>query len=125
MWPDIYGLRPAFRQMGRRLAESGYSVLVVNPFYRTKRAPPLRSTPISRIRPHAPPSWRRRGPLTAETAVTDAKAFVAWLDGQSSVDRKRKMGTSGYCMTGPFTMRTAAALPDRIGAGLAFTAAVW
>jgi carboxymethylenebutenolidase len=120
MWPDIYGLRPAFRQMGRRLAESGYSVLVVNPFYRTKRAPTAAE--------HADfedPATRAAlvalsGSLTAQTAVTDAKAFVAWLDGQPSVDRRRKMGTTGYCMSGPFTMRAAAALPDRVGAGASF-----
>jgi carboxymethylenebutenolidase len=120
MWPDIFGLRPAFRQMGKRLAESGYSVLVVNPFYRVKRAPtapehadfedPATRTALMAL----------MGALTAETAVTDAKAFVAWLDGQASVDRKRKMGTAGYCMSGPFTMRTAAAFPDRIGAGASF-----
>ena len=120
MWPDIYGLRPAFRQMGRRLAESGYSVLVVNPFYRTKRAPTAPEhadfeDPATRAALMA-----QTGALTAETAVTDAKAFVAWLDGQPSVDRKRKMGTSGYCMTGPLTMRTAAAFPNRIGAGACF-----
>src|SRR6202051_4100272 len=120
IWPDIFGLRPAFRQMGKRLAESGYSVLVVNPFYRTKRAPtapehadfedPATRTSLMSL----------AGSLTAQTAVTDAKAFVAWLDGQASVDRKRKMGTSGYCMSGPFTLRTAAAFPDRIGAGASF-----
>jgi carboxymethylenebutenolidase len=120
MWPDIYGLRPAFRQMGKRLAESGYSVLVVNPFYRTKRAPTAPEhadfeDPATRAALMA-----QTGALTAETAVTDAKAFVAWLDGQPSVDRKRKLGTTGYCMTGAFTMRTAAALPDRIGAGASF-----
>ncbi len=120
MWPDIYGLRPAFRQMGRRLAESGYSVLVVNPFYRMKRAPTAAE--------HADfedPATRAAllalsGSLTAQTAVTDAKALVAWLDGQPSVDRRRKMGTTGYCMSGPFTMRAAAALPDRVGAGASF-----
>ncbi len=120
MWPDIYGLRPAFRQMGRRLAESGYSVLVVNPFYRTKRAPTAAE--------HADfedPATRAAlvalsGSLTTQTAVTDAKALVAWLDGQPSVDRRRKMGTTGYCMSGPFTMRAAAALPDRVGAGASF-----
>ena len=120
MWPDIYGLRPAFRQMGKRLAESGYSVLVVNPFYRTKRAPTAPEhadfeDPATRAALMA-----QTGALTAETAVTDAKAFVAWLDGQPSVDRKRKLGTTGYCMTGAFTMRTAVALPDRIGAGASF-----
>jgi len=120
MWPDIYGLRPAFRQMGKRLAESGYSVLVVNPFYRMKRAPTAPEhadfeDPATRAALMA-----LAGSLTAQTAVTDAKAFVAWLDGQPSVDRKRKLGTTGYCMTGAFTMRTAAALPDRIGAGASF-----
>ena len=120
MWPDIYGLRPAFRQMGRKLAESGYSVLVVNPFYRMKRAPTAAE--------HADfedPATRAAllalsGSLTAQTAVTDANALVAWLDGQPSVDRRRKMGTTGYCMSGPFTMRAAAALPDRVGAGASF-----
>ncbi len=120
VWPDIYGLRPAFRQMGKRLAEAGYSVLVVNPFYRTQRAPTAPE--------HADfedPATRAAllalaGSLTPQTAVSDAKAFVAWLDGQQSVDRRRKMGTTGYCMSGPFTMRAAAALPDRIGAGASF-----
>ena len=120
MWPDIYGLRLAFRQMGKRLAESGYAVLVVNPFYRTKRAPTAPEhadfeDPATRAALMA-----LAGSLTAQTAVTDAKAFVAWLDGQPSVDRRRKMGTCGYCMSGPFTMRAAAALPDRIGAGASF-----
>jgi len=120
MWPDIYGLRPAFRQMGKRLAESGYAVLVVNPFYRTKRAPTAPEhadfeDPATRAALMA-----LAASLTAQTAVTDAKAFVAWLDGQPSVDRRRKMGTCGYCMSGPFTMRAAAALPDRIGAGASF-----
>jgi len=120
MWPDLYGLRPAFRQMGKRLAESGYSVLVVNPFYRAKRAPTAPEhadfeDPATRAALMA-----LAGSLTAQTAVADAQAFVAWLDGQASVDRKRKMGTSGYCMGGPFTLRTAAAFPDRIGAGASF-----
>ncbi len=60
------------------------------------------------------------GTLTPNTAVTDAKAFVSFLDSQSSVEKKRKMGTTGYCMGGPFVFRTAAALPDRIGAGATF-----
>jgi len=120
IWPDIFGLRPAFRQMGRRLAESGYSVLVVNPFYRTKKAP---------VAPENAdfddPETRKAllglaGTLNAQTALTDSKAFVAWLDEQKAVDKKRKIGTMGYCMGGPLTMRTAAALPDRIGAGASF-----
>jgi carboxymethylenebutenolidase len=120
MWPDIYGLRPAFRQMGNRLAESGYSVLVVNPFYRTKRAPTApEHADFEDPATHAA-LMALAGSLTAQTAVTDAKAFVAWLDGQPSVDHKRRMGTTGYCMTGPFTLRTAATFPDRIGAGACF-----
>lgn len=120
IWPDIFGLRPAFRQMGRRLAESGYSVLVVNPFYRTKKAPTSAEgadfdDPTTRAALMA-----LAGTLNEHTAQTDAKAFIAYLDNQSSVDKKRKMGTMGYCMGGPLTMRTAAALPDRIGAGASF-----
>jgi carboxymethylenebutenolidase len=120
IWPDIFGLRPAFRQMGKRLAESGYSVLVVNPFYRVKKAP---TAPA-----HADfndPATRKMltdlmSALTPQTTVTDAKAFVPYLDHQPSVDKQRKMATTGYCMGGSFTLRTAAAFPDRIGAGASF-----
>jgi len=116
MWPDIFGLRPAFRQMGKRLAESGYSVLVVNPFYRAKKAPTAEAggaTPIQDLMPLA-------RALNETTHTTDAKAFIAWLDGQASVDRKRKVGTQGYCMGGPIAFRTAAAVPDRVGAVASF-----
>jgi carboxymethylenebutenolidase len=112
IWPDIFGLRPAFRQMGKRLAESGYSVLVVNPFYRTKKAPTAdagSATPIAQLMPLA------RG-LNETTHMTDAKAFIAWLDQQPSVAKNRKVGTQGYCMGGPIAFRTAAAVPDRVGA---------
>ena len=120
IWPDIFGLRPAFRQMGKRLAESGYSVLVVNPFYRTKKAPvaPERANfddPATRTA-----LMTLAGTLSAATALTDAKAFVAYLDSQKSVDKKRKIGTTGYCMGGPLTVRTAAAFPERVGAGASF-----
>src|SRR3954468_19662070 len=97
VWPDIFGLRPAFRQMGKRLAESGYSVLVVNPFYRAKKAPTAPAggaTPIADVRPLA------QG-LSETTQMTDAKAFIGWLDQQASVSKNRKMGTQGYCMGGP------------------------
>jgi len=120
IWPDIFGLRPAFRQMGKRLAGSGYAVLVVNPYYRRQRAPvapehadfddPATRTALMDL----------RNSLTAATTQTDATAFVPWLEGQPAVDRHKRMGTTGYCMTGPFTMRTAAALPERIGAGASF-----
>src|SRR6202035_677831 len=116
VWPDIFGLRPAFRQMGKRLAQSGYSVLVVNPFYRTKKAPTAdagAATPIQQLLPLAQA-------LNETTHMTDAKAFVGWLDKQSSVARNRKVGTQGYCMGGPMAFRTAAAVPDRVGAVASF-----
>ena len=116
VWPDIFGLRPAFRQMGKRLAESGYSVLVVNPFYRTKKAPTAEigaNTAISEVMPLA-------RTLNAKTQTVDAKAFIAWLDSQPQVDKNKKIGTIGYCMGGPIVMRTAAAVPDRVGAGATF-----
>ena len=120
MWPDIFGLRPAFRQMARRLAEAGYAVLVPNPFYRTKRSPTAPENPDFNDKPTRDALMALMGSLNPDTAVTDARAFVGWLDSQPSVDRKRKMGTMGYCMSGPFTLRGAAALPDRIGAGASF-----
>jgi carboxymethylenebutenolidase len=110
VWPDIWGLRPAFRAMGKRLAESGYAVLTVNPFYRSiKGAPASREDAFGYARS-----------LNATTHVSDAKAFVAWLDAQKAVDRKRKIGTTGYCMGGAIVFRTAASLPERIGAGCSF-----
>jgi len=116
VWPDIFGLRPAFRQMGKRLAESGYAVLVVNPFYRVKKAPTAEAgakTPIADVRPLA------QG-LNETTQMTDAKALISWLDQQPSVARNRKIGTQGYCMGGPIAFRTAAAVPDRVGAVASF-----
>jgi carboxymethylenebutenolidase len=110
VWPDIWGLRPAFRAMGKRLAESGYAVLTVNPFYRS-----IKGQPASRE-----DAFKFAGTLNPETNVSDAKAFVAWLDAQKAVDTKRKIGTTGYCMGGSIVMRTAAALPTRIGAGCSF-----
>ena len=110
VWPDIFGLRPAFRAMGKRLAESGYAVLTVNPFYRSnKGSPATREDAFSYART-----------LSATTHVSDAKAFVAWLDAQKAVDTRRKIGTTGYCMGGPMVMRTAGSLPERVGAGCSF-----
>ncbi|RPH62306.1 MAG: dienelactone hydrolase family protein [Acidobacteria bacterium] len=120
VWPDILGLRPAFRQMGKRLAESGYSVLVVNPFYRQKKAPVVpagASFADEATRNTVLPLAKA---LNATTHVTDARAFVAFLDSQAPVAKNRKIGTTGYCMGGPIVMRTAAAVPDRIGAGASF-----
>ena len=115
IWPDIFGLRPAFRQMGKRLAESGYSVLVVNPFYRTTKAPTApagAATPIAEVRPLAQT-------LSETTHMTDAKAFIGWL-ARGLVAKNRKIGTQGYCMGGPIAFRTAAAVPDRVGAVASF-----
>jgi carboxymethylenebutenolidase len=120
VWPDIFGLRPAFRQMGKRLAGSGYAVLVVNPFYRTKRAPTAPEHPDFNDPATRAALMALHATLTPVTAVTDARAFVPWLDAQPSVNQHRKMATTGYCMGGPLTLRTAAAFPDRIGAGASF-----
>lgn len=120
VWPDGGGLRPAFRQMGKRLAESGYSVLVVNQFYRTRRAPvrdPNADMQDEAVRKALQAMSQSLNPTTH---VTDARAFVQWLDGQPVVDRRRKLGTMGYCSGGPITMRTAAASPERIGAAASF-----
>jgi carboxymethylenebutenolidase len=116
VWPDIFGLRPAMRQMGKRLAETGYAVLVVNPFYRAQKAPTAAqgaATPIQELMPLA-------RTLSEQTHMTDAKAFIAWLDRQASVAKNRKVGTQGYCMGGPIAFRTAAAVPDRVGAVASF-----
>lgn len=120
MWPDIFGLRPAFRQMGRRLAEAGYAVLVPNPFYRTKRAPTAPENPDFNDPPTRAALLALMSSLNPEAVVTDARAFVGWLDSQPAVDCKRRMGVMGYCMSGPYTLRTAAALPERIGAAASF-----
>jgi carboxymethylenebutenolidase len=120
VWPDIKGIRPAFRLMGKRLAESGYSVLVVNPYYRTAKGEviePGESFGDPAVREKLMPHARS---LSPETCVSDGKAFVKFLDSQASVDTSRMIGTTGYCMTGSYTMRLAAAIPERIGAGGSF-----
>ena len=120
IWPDIRGLRPAFEAMAKRLAESGYAVLCVNQFYRSTRAPfvkPGEQFSDPEVRARIIPFYQE---LNATTNVSDARAFVTFLDSQNSVDGNRKMGTMGYCMGGPIIMRTAAAIPDRIGAAASF-----
>lgn len=120
VWPDILGLRPAFRQMGKRLAEAGYAVLVINPYYREAKSPVVgegASFQDEETRNHVLPMALA---LSAKTVITDATAFVSFLDAQEAVDTSKKIGTTGYCMGGPFTMITAATLPDRIGAGASF-----
>ncbi|MDT8759951.1 dienelactone hydrolase family protein [Sphingomonas psychrotolerans] len=119
VWPDIMGLRPAFRQMADRLAQSGYAVLTVNQFYRSTRAPfvtPGQGFDAALGEKVGP--WRKL--LTAEATSRDARAFVAWLDRQRQVDRKRGIGSTGYCMGGPMVMLTAAGAPARVRAGATF-----
>ncbi len=116
IWPDIFGMRPAFKKMAKRLAESGYSVLVVNPFYRSKKAADMvggTTVPIAELRPLA-------SALNEATAATDAKALIEWLDKQPSVSKKHRIGTQGYCMGGSIAFRTAAAVPERVGAVASF-----
>jgi carboxymethylenebutenolidase len=123
IWPDAFGLRPSLREMGRRLAGAGYSVLVVNPFYRVAKAPIFEDA--SNFNFGDPPQRAKLTPLmgsigAAGAVEKDAPAFVAWLDSQREVDRTKKIGTQGYCMGGPLVMRTAASVPNRIGAGGSF-----
>ena len=120
MWPDILALRPSFEAMASRLAESGYAVLCINPYYRDAKAPVVETGESFRdesTQAKVLPMYRS---LSPETHVRDARAFVDWLDGQASVDTTRAMGTMGYCMGGPMVMRAAAAHADRIGAACAY-----
>jgi carboxymethylenebutenolidase len=118
MWPDIMGLRPAFRDMGRRLAGEGYVVLVPNPFYRSKRAPVIEGT-IDFSNPA-----QRELLLGYRKAMTDvpgdAAAYLAFLDAQAKTDKARKAGVQGYCMGGALAFETAARVSDRIGAVASF-----
>jgi carboxymethylenebutenolidase len=113
IWPDIFGLRPAMRTMGKRLASSGYSVLVVNPFYRVGKPTATGATPIQEMMPF------RKG-MSPAGDMSDAKTFIAWLDQQPQVNRNRKVGTHGYCMGGPMSFHTASAVADRVGAVASF-----
>jgi len=120
MWPDIKGLRPAFKAMGKRLAMAGYAVLVVNPFYRDATAPVAGNAPD-----FSDPDTRKlligmARKLTQDASMSDARAYIKFLDAQASVDTSRKIGTAGYCMGGPLIMRTAAAVPQRVGAAASF-----
>ncbi len=122
IWPDAFGLRPAFRTMGRNIAADGYSVLVPNPFYRVSKAP---FTDASKFNFQNPDDMAKLKPLMASVnapgnAEKDAAAYVAFLDAQKEVNKEKKIGTQGYCMGGALVMRTAATLPDRIGAGASF-----
>jgi len=120
MWPDIFGLRPTFRQMADRLAQSGYAVQVVNPFYRIRKAPTYAPHPDFNDPATHEELMGMMASLTPGRTVTDAHAFVPWLQKQPAVSKTRKMASTGYCMGGPFTLRTAAEFPQRVGAGATF-----
>jgi len=123
VWPDAFGLRPAMRDMAKRLAGEGYAVLVPNPFYRVAKAPVFENPATFDFGDAA-----QRAKLTplmssvnaAGAAEKDAAAYVAFLDAQPQVDKAKKIGTQGYCMGGALVVRTAAALPNRVGAGGSF-----
>lgn len=120
LWPDIAGLREAYKIMARRLAADGHAVLVLNQYYRSAPAPHFNAITEWRT-PEGQAKLRPMIPLlTAEAIERDAKAAVAWLDGQKAVDRKRGIGSSGYCMGGPFTVRTAHAASERVRAAASF-----
>jgi carboxymethylenebutenolidase len=124
IWPDAFGLRPAMREMGRRLAAEGFSVLVPNPFYRVSKAP-IDVLDTATFSFQKPDDRAKLTPLmgsinAAGAAEKDAAAFVAFLDSQRQVDRSKKIGSQGYCMGGALVFRTAAAQPDRVGAGASF-----
>ncbi|APE27178.1 dienelactone hydrolase family protein [Aurantiacibacter gangjinensis] len=120
LWPDIAGVRDAKRMMARRLAEAGYAVLLVNPYYRDVTGQQFASFAnfassggFQTVRP-----WRDK--LSSEAIMRDADAIVDFLDDQDGVDRARRIGTQGYCMGGPFTVYSAHARPDRVGVAASF-----
>lgn len=120
VWTDILGLRPVFREMGRRLAAEGYVVLVPNPFYRNAKAPVVDGTfDFSRPEDRAK-VMPLAAALTADANIGDAKAYTAFLDQQAQTDKSKKMGVQGYCMGGPLAFRTAASVAERIGAVATF-----
>lgn len=120
LWPDIAGLREAYKVMARRLASDGHAVLVLNQYYRSAPAPHFNAITEWRT-PEGQAKLRPMIPLLTSAAIErDAKAAVAWLDQQKAVDTKRGIGASGYCMGGPFTVRTAHAVPDRVRAAASF-----
>lgn len=115
VWPDVAGLREAFEAMATRLAQQGYAVLVVNPYYRSSSLPVLETFSEWRTEEGRAKIAPMREALTPAAIQSDGAAFVAWLDQQEQVDTSRKIGTTGYCMGGPFTFRTGAAAPGRVG----------
>ncbi|MCW1383975.1 dienelactone hydrolase family protein [Novosphingobium sp. KCTC 2891] len=120
LWPDIAGLREAYRTMGTRLAAAGYAVLVVNQYYRSSPAPVLKDFAEWRTPEGQDKLKPMIAAITPAGTVRDAAAFVGWLDAQAEVDTARRIGSAGYCMGGPFTVRTALANPARVGAAASF-----
>ena len=123
IWTDIFGLRPTFRDMAKRLAGEGYSVLVPNPFYRTQKAPVIEDA--SKFDFSAPADQAKMKlwttPINEAGAIErDAAAYIGFLDKQKEVDTAKKIGTQGYCMGGPLVFKTAAAINSRVGAGATF-----
>lgn len=123
IWPDAFGLRPTMRDIGKRIAAEGYSVLVPNPFYRVAKAPVLDEDKVRSF--NFQTDMAKIQPLMASinasgAAEKDAMAFVAFLDSQSQVNKSKKIGTQGYCMGGPLVVKTCAAAPNRVGAGGSF-----
>jgi len=120
IWTDAFGLRPSFREMGKRMASEGYSVLVPNPFYRVAKDPFPDASKVDFAKERGKIQPLMDSINAAGNAEKDAAAFIAFLDAQKEVDKKKKIGTQGYCMGGALVVRTAASLPDRIGAGGSF-----
>jgi carboxymethylenebutenolidase len=120
MWPDILGLRPVFREMGRRLAAEGYVVLVPNPFYRTKRAPIVTGAFDFNDPKQVQPLLALKATLTDAAIDKDAAAFISFLDEQKQTNRRKGAGVQGYCFSGPFAFHTGAVRSDRIRAVATF-----
>ncbi|MBO9696245.1 MAG: dienelactone hydrolase family protein [Sphingopyxis sp.] len=120
VWPDIRGLRPAFRQMADRLAGEGYAVLTVNPFYRWQKSPVVDAANDFNVPAVREKLFGYLKQLNKELVTTDARAYLAFLDAQKEVDTKRRIGTTGYCMGGAMTIYTAALDPNRVGAAASF-----
>jgi carboxymethylenebutenolidase len=123
IWADAFGLRPSMRDIAKRIAAEGYSVLVPNPFYRTAKAPVFGDVSNFNFGNQDDRAKLQSfmGPLNqAGNAEKDAAAYIAFLDAQQQVDKAKKIGTQGYCMGGPLVVKTCATVPDRVGAGASF-----